>query len=197
MIGFAVAACSSSSPVGPTAQTPVDVRVGDLTIPKLGTPIPVPVVTGTLSGNFAASMWDGSRWISVGSANGITVPLQVPIYIGAPTTVHGEQRAPAGSYDRVRLVLQGVTAHLKAGSGFGGITLSSDAAIRLGGSDHEVELPVAVSRFSLGDDPSVTRVIVFELHSQQWLTAGVAQSGQVEDAALQAAISATTSIAPH
>ena len=196
VIAVASTACDES-PTTPTARAFVDARVGDLTNPKLGTPVPVPTVTGTLSGNFVASIGDGSQWVSLGSPNGISVGLQIPIFLGAATSVHGEQTAPAGSYDRVRLVLQGVTATIARGSGFGGITLGSDATIRLGGSDHSVELPAVVSRFSLVDDPSSRRVIVFELNSQQWLTSSVAQSGQVEDTALQGAISARTSLEPR
>ena len=195
VIAAALTACDDS-PTAPTAQTTIDVRVGDLYNFKLGTPVPVPTVTGTLSGNFAASIWDGSRWVSLGKANAIVVGLHL-YYTFAPTSVHGEQHAPPGSYDRVRLTLQGVTANIARGSGFGGITLGSDAAIRLGGSDHFVELLVPVTRFSLGDDSSVIRVIVLQVNSQQWLTRSVAESGQVEDAALQAAISASTSLEPR
>ena len=196
VIAIGSTACGES-PTAPTAQTRVDARVGDLANPKLGTPLPVPTVTGTLAGNFTASIWDGSRWVSLGSPNGITVGLQIPVYTGTPTTVHGEQSAPEGSYDRVRLVLQGVTATIARGSGFGGITLSSDATIRLGGSDHYVELQESVVPFSLAGDPSVRRVILFELNSQQWLTSSAAQFGQVEDAALQAAVSASTMLEPR
>src|SRR5919106_3022614 len=92
------AACDDS-PTGPTAQTRVDARVQD-------SPGSSATVTGTLAGNFFASIWDGSRWVDLGSPNGITVALQSA---GASTTVHGEQSVPEGSYSRVRLVLQGVT----------------------------------------------------------------------------------------
>ena len=120
--------------------------------------------------------------------------LQIYPTIAKPATVHGEQSAPAGSYDRIRLVLEGVTAFIARGSSFGGTTLGSDASFRLGGSDHYVEIPVSVTRFSLEDDPSAKRVILFEMNSVAWLTSTVAQSGQVEDAALQATISARTSL---
>ena len=193
VIAVASAGCGAEAPAAPTAQTTIDVRVGDLYNFKLGTPIPVPTVTGTLSGNFAASIWDGSRWVSLGNANAITVGLHLYSTF-ARTSVHGEQHAPPGSYDRVKLTLQGVTANLARGSGFGGITLSSDATFRLGGSDHSVELLVTVTRFLLGEDPSVIRVIALQLNSEQWLTRNVAESGQVEDEALQAAVSASTSL---
>jgi hypothetical protein len=47
-------------------------------------------VTGRLSGNVQASLFDGDRWIDLGSFNGITILLNA----GA-VTVHGEQNAPA------------------------------------------------------------------------------------------------------
>jgi hypothetical protein len=62
----------------------------------------------------------------------------------------------------------------------------------LGGSDERVELIVPVSTFSVQPDSSSRRVIVFELRSQQWLTAQALQSGRVEDASMQAAVTATT-----
>ena len=195
LIAVASAACDDS-PTAPPTRGYVDARVVDLTSGKLGSPFPPPPFTGTLSGNFTASIWDGSRWVSLGSPNGITVVMRVHVAntSAVPATVHGEQSAPLGSYNRVRLVLQGVTASIAAGSGFGGITLSSDATFRLGGSDHYVELSHSVAPFSLAHDPSVRRVIVFDLDSETWLTSSVAQSGQVEDAALQAAFSAFTSL---
>jgi hypothetical protein len=102
IVGVAFAACGGS-PTDPSALTRVDVRVGDLMIAKLGLPVPAPLgVTGTLSGNFAASIWDGSRWVSLGSPHSMAVGLQLLVYTNAPTTVHGEQSAPAGSYDRAK-----------------------------------------------------------------------------------------------
>src|SRR5688572_29426218 len=118
VIAVASTACdeSSTTPTTPTTRARVDARVVDSENFKLGVPIPVPIVKGTLSGNFDASIWDGSRWVSLGSPNGITVPLQIYSAIATPVTVHGEQSAPAGSYDRVKLVLQGVTATIASGS---------------------------------------------------------------------------------
>jgi hypothetical protein len=197
VIAVASTACDDS-PTGPTAQTPIDVRVRDTTDAKLGSPVPAPPFMGTLSGNFAASIWDGSRWVTLGSPNGITVELRTfAAAPGSTRTVHGEQGAPAGSYDRARLVLQGVTATIARGSVIGATTLTSDTTIRLGGSDQQVALSVPLSRFSLEDDPSVTRIVIFDLHSPQWLTSSAVQSGQVEDAALQAAVSASTLLEPR
>ncbi len=179
-VALASAACDDDSPTGPIAQTRVDARVQDSTGSS--------TVTGTFAGNFQASMWDGDRWVDLGSPNGITVGLQS----GASVTVHGEQSVPSGSYSRVRLILQGVSVLVAAGSRVGGTTLTNSATVALGGSDQRVELVVSVSSFSVGDDPTAERIIVFDLHSSQWLTSSVVQSGQVDDAALRASITAST-----
>jgi hypothetical protein len=149
-----------------------------------------PVVTGSLAGNISASAWNGDRWYDLGSPNGITIPLQVS---GRSTTVHGEASIPATSYNRVRLVLDGVTARINRGSVIGGSSLSSDATIALGGSDRRAELIVSVAAFAV-EPNSPTRTILFDLRSAQWLTAAALQSGRVEDAALQAAVTATTRV---
>lgn len=170
------------SPTGPSAGTRVEARIQD-------SPSSSPTITGTLAGNFSASVWDGNRWIDLGSPNGITVALQSA---GASTTVHGEQSVATGSYGRVRLVLQGVTARVARGSTIGGTTLTTDTTVTLGGSDQRVEISVSVDSFLVESDPSMRRAIVFDLRSNQWLTIAAVQTGQVDDASLQAAVTAST-----
>lgn len=176
-----IASACGDSPTGPTASARVEAVIQDS---PSGT-----AVTGTLAGNIFASVGDGSRWVDVGSPNGITVPLQI---VGRTTTVHGEASIAAGTYNRVRLVFQGVAARITRGSTVGDRTLTSDVNVTLGGSDERAEIIVSVDRFVIDADASAKRLIVFDLRSQQWLTAGAVQTGQVEDSALQAAISATT-----
>jgi hypothetical protein len=145
--------------------------------------------SGTLSGNMYASLWDGDRWIDLGSPNGITVPLQVT---GRLTTIHGEQDAPEGSYTRVRLVLQGVTARIAAGSVIGGTVVNNETSVTLGGADQRAELNLSVAPFTVIRDQNATRTIIFDLASQSWLTPSVLQAGRVEDAALVLAVTAST-----
>jgi hypothetical protein len=181
VLALLTAACGDS-PAGPSSGTRVEAVVQDST-PATAT------VTGTLAGNVSASVGEGDRWTAIGTPNGITIPLQMA---GSTTTVHGEASVPSSSYSRVKLEFQGVSARLARGSVVGGTTLASDATIVLGGSDGRVEMSVPVSTFSVDADAGVRRVIVFDLRSQQWLTAAALQAGRVEDAALQAAVTATT-----
>jgi hypothetical protein len=181
VVALSAAACGDS-PTGPSAGTRVEAVVQDA-------PVATPTVTGTLAGNVFASLWNGDRWIDIGSPNGITIPLQLA---GRTTTVHGETSVPSSSYSRVRLVFQGVTARIARGSVVGGTTLTSDTTVVLGGSDERAEMSVPVSPFSVEADARVRRVVVFDLRSQQWLTAAALQSGRVEDGALQTAVTATT-----
>ena len=181
VLALLTAACGDS-PAGPSSGTRVEAVVQD-------SPAATATVTGTLAGNVSASVGEGDRWTPIGTPNGITIPLQMA---GSTTTVHGEASVPSSSYSRVRLVFQGVSARLARGSVVGGTTLASDTTIILGGSDERVEISVPVSTFAVEANAGVRRVIVFDLRSQQWLTAAALQAGRVEDAALQAAVTATT-----
>jgi len=180
-VALITAGCGDS-PVGPTSGTRIDAIVQDQ-------PVGGATVSGTLAGNVHASLWDGSRWVDLGSPNGITIPLQVA---GRTTTIHGEASAPAVTYNRVRIVFQGVTARLARGSIVGSTTIDSDTSVALGGSDQRAELIVSVSSFAVDATPGVRRVVTFELRSQQWLTPATVQSGRIEDAALEAAVTAST-----
>jgi hypothetical protein len=174
------AACEDSA-LGPTSGTRVEAVVQD----SVSASSPV---TASLVGNVSAALWDGDRWHDLGSPNGITIPLQVS---GRTTTVHGEASVPSGSYSRVRLILQGVSARITRGSVIGGTPLPSDATIILGGSDGRAELRIAVDSFTV-EANSAKRTILFDLHSPQWLTSASLLAGRIEDAALQAALTATT-----
>jgi len=154
------------------------------------TPGTSPATGSSLAGNSSAAVSaDGVTWVNLGSPNGITVALQEA---GTTTTVHGETGAPAGDYSRVRLVFSGVEARLLAGAVIGGVTLTSNVDLTLGGADQEVVLTVSVPEFTIEDDPAVRRTIVFDLRSHLWLTSQALQAGTVEDAAIQGAIQAST-----
>jgi hypothetical protein len=151
-------------------------------------------VNGAITSNVFASIWDGTRWMDLGSPNGITIPLQLTT---RATTVHGEQSVPTGDYERVRLVFRDATVRIAAGSTIGGGTVSSETTLEFGGTDGRVELVVNGESFEVERDATVRWAIVFDLRSQQWLTPSALQAGRVEDAALQAAVRVTTRREPR
>ncbi|MFN0179087.1 MAG: hypothetical protein ACKVZ0_09825 [Gemmatimonadales bacterium] len=154
-------------------------------------PAAAPTVAGSLAGNtFASISTDGTTWVDLGSPNGITVPLQA----AGSATVHGEQDAPTGTYTRVRLIFEGVTARLTSGSVIGGTTLTSNVNLPLGGADQRVEVVVAVPAFTVDADAGIQRTIAFELRSYLWITAAALQAGTVTDATIQGAVVATTRV---
>lgn len=116
---FSAVSCGDS-PTSPSSGARVEAVVQD-------SPAGGATVTGTLAGNVSASLWNGDRWIDIGSPNGITIPLQIA---GRTTTVHGEASVPSSSYNRVRLVFQGVSTRLASGSNVGGTTLTSDRTMK-------------------------------------------------------------------
>lgn len=183
LLGLSASACGDS-PTGPSSGTRVEALVQD-------SPSGSATVAGNLAGNVSAALWNGDRWIELGSPNGVTIPLQAPSRI---TTVHGEASVASSSYSRVRLMFQGVTAQIASGSRVGGTTLTNDRSLILGGSDQRVELSVPVNTFSVEATSGVRHVVVFDLRSQQWLTAAALEAGRVEDGALQAAVTATSRI---
>lgn len=155
-------------------------------------PTATPTIVGSLAGNGVVSLSeDGVDWVNLGSPNGVTVQLQSA---AGATSAHGEQDAPLGPFSRVRLVLDGVTARIKAGSVIGAVTLAADVDLAVGGPDHRAEVVVALPPFTVPTDPGMQRTVVFELRSAQWLTASALQAGAVSDAAIQAAITASTRI---
>jgi hypothetical protein len=171
----------------------------DSTTPGLGRaealildpPATAPTVTGSLAGNTSASIsTDGTTWVDLGSPNGITVPLQA----AGSATVHGGQDVPTGTYTRVRLIFEDVTARLTSGSVIGATTLTNNVDLPLGGTDQRIEVVVAVPAFTVEADAGIQRTIAFELRSHLWITAAALQTGTVTDATIQGAVLATTRV---
>ena len=185
VLGAALAACSE-----PTAS-----GLGRAEGLVQDSPSGTPTMSGSLAGNVHVSISaDGLTWVDLGSPNGITVPLQLT---ASATTVHGEVDAPAGSYSRVRLTFEGVTARILSGSTIQGTTLTADANVSLGGSDARVEIVIPVPSFTVDTDLELQRTIIFDLRSTLWLTLAALQAGMVLDASLQGAVLATTRVDPR
>ncbi len=56
---------------------------------------------------------------------------------------------------------------------------------------------VQVPAFTVTADAATQRTVVFDLRSSLWLTAAALQAGTVTDAALQAAVQASTRVDPR
>jgi hypothetical protein len=89
-----------------------------------------------------------------------------------------------------------VTARLASGSVVSGTTLVSDANVVLGGADQRAEITAPIS-ITIDANTLVRHTVIFDLRSQLWLTLGAVQAGRVEDAPLQAAITASARVDPR
>ncbi len=145
-------------------------------------------ISGSISANTNAFIsTDGRTWITLGSPNGITIVLQST---RDSTNLHGEVDAPVGTYAYVRLVMRNARATIKAGSTIGGIGLTSDAILTLGGTDGEVTIDKQVQPFQVSANATTT--ILFELNAEAWATQQNAQDKVVEDTEIQNSTAART-----
>ncbi len=168
-----VAATACGDGVDPDVTGIVDVVVHDNTSGG--------AFTGTAAGNFHASIrTTGGTWVDVGTPNGITVALQS----SAPTatTVHGPTSVPAGTYDRVRLTLSGVTFTVLAGGTIEMTTLGADASAVAAGSA-DLQLEENVPDFTVSTAAGQAS-ISFDLNVEDWfsdamLTAQVIADGDL------------------
>ncbi len=141
-----------------------------------------PAYQGSLTTNANAFIAaNGTQWVQLGSPNGITVKLQN----ADSTNVHGAVDAPVGTYTRVRLVLRDVEVVVKAGASVGGITLTSDVTLAVGGTDREVVIETQVAPFVVTENDRVT--VDIRLDSGVWINAQNLQTRTVPDAAIIAA----------
>jgi len=140
--------------------------------------------TGSFEGDVSVAVsLDGSTWVDLGSPADVSITAQA----GAGTDVHGEVQVPVGTYTRVRLTLAGVTARLAAGSSIGGLTLTTETSIVLGGSDESIVIEAQVPPFTVRADASARTEILFDLNSESWITQAAVQAGVVADAAVESA----------
>lgn len=131
---------------------------------------------GQMSGSAQVYIYsEASGWIELGSPANASVTLQS----GNETTVHSRASVPTGTYTRVRLVLQGFTANIAAGGSLGGLVLSADVSIALGGSDGRVEIEKTVQPFTVSATSSAT--IRFDMNSEVWCNQSTAASRSATD----------------
>lgn len=141
--------------------------------------------SGTFHGSAQVAISvDGNVWIDLGNPGAVTVDAQSS---GSETDVHGEVEVPAGTYARVRLVLDGMDAQLAAGSTIGGLSLTADATVSIGGTDGRVVIEQTVPPFAVSADASARTEILFDLNSEAWITETAVNQQTVADAAVAAA----------
>jgi hypothetical protein len=123
---------------------------------------------GTISGNMSVAMSaDGEVWYDLGTPNGIAVEAQST---GSGTNVHGEVRVPAGTYARVRLIMEDASATIDAGATIGGVQFDAEVDVLLGNGG-EIVIEKEVSTFTVSAEASTRIEIAFDLNSEAWLTA--------------------------
>ena len=173
----AFAACGDD-PLDPNVTGLVDAVASD-------SPAGAAEFSGTAAGNFQASIRStGDEWVDVGTPNGITVTLQS----STATTVHGSASVPAGTYDRVRLTLDGVTFTVTdVGTKF------ANTGSALAAGTVPLELEVSVSNFTVSEGGG-TATVTFDLNVENWLTDAMLTTGLIADAALTGQLTAVVTI---
>lgn len=139
-------------------------------------------MTGSMNVAIAA---EGGAWVELGPPRQVTVRLQST---QDTAQVHGEAEVPAGTYSRVRIVMQEARANLLAGSVVGGITLSGALSITIGGGS-EVVIEKRVSPFRVTADASTE--IVTDFNSEAWMTAQTTESRTVSKSEVESAMTVT------
>lgn len=184
-------ACSDST--GPEGQARVTATISDAPGPATvayysGDPGPQPAAfsfSGQMQGSAQVFIYSEAHgWVSLGSPAAATLALQS----SNATTVHGTASVPAGTYTRVRLVLDGTAAHIGAGADLGGLILGAGVTITMGGSDGRIEIEKSVSTFRLLANTSVT--LDFDLNSEAWVNQTTAQAQAVSDTEVASATQA-------
>jgi hypothetical protein len=143
---------------------------------------------GSLSGEMSVAIQtQAGAWIDVGSPRSITMTA----HSTDSTDVSGSATMPAGTYTKVRIIWRHAAAHLLAGSVIGGLTLSVDAVVDIGGPD-SVVIEKTMTPFTVQASASATTKtdIVFDLNSEVWLTEQNVQSRACSESSVDAAVTA-------
>lgn len=145
---------------------------------------------GTFTGDAQVSIGaEGEAWVDLGSPTPTTVELQST---GDETTVHAGTMIPAGLYTRVRLTLTGAEATVGAGAVFGGVTVTSDSRIEVGGSDNQVVIEKAVQPFTVTAGAHAR--VLFDLNSEGWIHRQSVEDESAEDEEVRESTTATRSV---
>ncbi len=188
LIPAAFAACSDDS-TGPDAEIngSVSARMSDGTNSALmAHAMTAGAFAGSASGQAQVQVFsDAEGWVNLGSPATSTVQLQSN---NSATTLYSSASVPVGTYTRVKLVMDGFDANVNAGAIFGGLTLSTELRIVMGGADGKIEIEKTVTPFTVSATSSTT--IDFDINSEAWINEGSAQSQTASDTEVQSATTA-------
>lgn len=140
---------------------------------------------GEMTGTARAYIYSEAHgWVALGLPASASMTLQSADH----AAVHEQASAPAGTYTRVRLVLEGAAADIAAGADLGGLVLDASVRITLGGGDATVEIEKNVPPFTVS--ASSTATVRFDLNSQAWVNQATAEAKAAADAEIQSATTA-------
>ena len=197
VIPATIAACGDDS-TGPGGMGTVSATMQDgsgasgapaySTSPASGPATAAGSFSGSASGSAQVYIYsDAEGWVALGSPTNATLQLQS----SNTTTLYTSASVPAGSYTKVRLVLDGFNANIAAGGVLGGLTLGVGVTITAGGSDGYVEIEKTVTPFTVSAQSSAS--VDFDLNSEAWVTEQSAQSKTAADTEIQSATSVNVS----
>ena len=140
---------------------------------QAGAPMAASGFQGQMSGSAQVYMYsEAEGWVSLGS----------------PSNARSQANVPAGSYTKVRLVLEGGQTDVAAGASFGGLILSVAVRITMGGSDGRIEIEKSVQPFTVTADATAT--VRFDMNSEVWVNQNSAESKTCSDSEVTSATTA-------
>ena len=122
----------------------------------------------------------GQNWSDIGSLWGIDLEHG----LGAGEATLDSDTDAAAVYSGVRFLLRDARVELAAGSEVNGNVLEEDVTIVIGGGGN---LP-AERQGAFGLQQDRVNPVTLHLNSQDWITQGVVESGEVTDAVFLAAV---------
>ena len=197
---FEMACGDSSTPLGAGGTGTVQVFAKDdpnTVSPRLAAPsfdqqgsANATSYNGSLSGEMSVQIQTtAGAWVDVGSPASVTLTA----HSADSAAVSGNAAVPVGTYAALRIVWHHAAAHLLAGSVIGGLTLSADVVVDIGGPD-SVVIEKTVTPFTVEATANAKTEIVFDLNSEMWLTEQNVQSRTCSQASVEAAVSAATRV---
>jgi hypothetical protein len=152
-------------PEGRTAEWPADSMAYD----------------GTLSGSAQVHIYsDANGWVALHDP----VDVSFEIFCLEGATITADAQVPVGTYSQVRLTLRGFVASVLGGGTVDGTVLLDTRDIALGGPDGEIVIEKSLAPFEVTETTPTT--LTFDLNTDTWIDATIADAGIVGAAEVQA-----------